>query len=141
MPKQAADGTVRVFAASRPMRSLLLVAHGSRRQESNDEVRALTRRLAQQAGDAFGHVDCGFLELAEPSIPDGIQGCIDAGATEVVVVPYFLSAGRHVAEDIPAEVKIKQDQHPGIRIEIAPYLGAADEVAGLLINSAVRTAS
>ena len=50
-------------------------------------------------------MDCGFLELAEPSIPDGIQRCIDAGATEVVVVPYFLSAGRHVSEDIPAEVE------------------------------------
>ena len=86
------------------MKSLLIVAHGSRRAASNDEVRALSERVARQAGDAYRRVECAFLELAEPSIPDGIQAEIDAGAVDITVVPYFLSAGRHVAEDIPAEV-------------------------------------
>jgi len=115
------------------VKSLLLVAHGSRREASNDEVRALTRLLAEQAGDAFDYVDCGFLELADPSIPDGIQKCIDAGASEVVVVPYFLSAGRHVAEDIPAEVKIKQDEYPAISIRLSSYLGADGAIPQLLL--------
>ena len=67
------------------MKSLLLVAHGSRRQASNEEVRELTARLAEHAGAAYGYVDCGFLELAEPSIPEGIQRCIDAqGALQSV---------------------------------------------------------
>jgi sirohydrochlorin ferrochelatase len=118
------------------MKSLLLVAHGSRRAASNDEVRALTERLARQAGGRYGHVACAFLELAEPSIPDGIQGCIDAGADEVVVLPYFLSAGRHVAEDIPGEVKIKQEQYPQLRIHIAPYLGLSDAIPDLLLQAA-----
>ena len=74
--------------------------------------------------------------MAEPSIPDGIQQCIDAGATEVVVVPYFLSAGRHVSEDIPAEVKIKQDEHPGVRICISDYLGNAEGIIELLLGAA-----
>jgi len=118
------------------MKSLLLVAHGSRRAASNDEVREVARQLAGQAGSDYGHVDCGFLELAEPSIPDGIQRCIDAGATQVVVLPYFLSAGRHVSEDIPAEVKIKQDEHPDIQICISGYLGAANGITDLLLQAA-----
>ncbi len=118
------------------MKSLLLVAHGSRRAASNDEVRELTRGLADRAGAGFGHVDCAFLELAEPSIPDGIQACIDRGATEVVVVPYFLAAGRHVAEDIPAEVLVKQREHPAIQIRIAPYLGLNERIPDLLLQAA-----
>ncbi len=118
------------------MKALLLVAHGSRRTASNEEVRALTRRLEGQAGDSFGQVACAFLELAEPSIPDGIEACIDAGADQVIVVPYFLSAGRHVAEDIPAEVRIKQEQHPRVQIQIAPYLGAASGIETLLLDAA-----
>lgn len=118
------------------MKSLLLVAHGSRREASNDEVRRLTERLAERAGGAYGHVACGFLELAEPSIPDGIQQCIDAGAEQVVVLPYFLSAGRHVAEDIPAEVATKQAQHPQVDIRISSYLGAADGITDLLLIAA-----
>lgn len=116
------------------MKSLLLVAHGSRRAASNDEVRTLTQRLAERAGERYHKVDCAFLELAEPSIPDGIQRCIDAGASEVVVLPYFLSAGRHVAEDIPGEVKIKQDEHPDIAIRIAPYLGEAQAIPDVLLD-------
>ena len=118
------------------MKTLLLVAHGSRREDSNEEVRDITRRLAERAGSGFAMVDCGFLELAEPSIPDGIQRCIDAGANEVVVLPYFLSAGRHVAEDIPAEVGIKQQQHPQVNIRIAPYLGSDSGVLDTLLHCA-----
>ena len=118
------------------MKALLLVAHGSRRAASNDEVRELAQRLATKAGERYGMVDAAFLELAEPSIPDGIQCCIDRGAEEVVVLPYFLSAGRHVAEDIPNEVQVKIEQHPQVNIHIASYLGAADGVVDLLLNSA-----
>ena len=76
------------------------------------------------------------LEIAEPSIPDGIQQCIERGAREVVVLPYFLSAGRHVAEDIPREVQTKQLEHPEITVRIAPYLGAAEHVPELLLELA-----
>lgn len=116
------------------MRSLLLVAHGSRREASNEEVRRLSETLAEQAGVRFGHVRCAFLEIAEPSIPAGIEEAVRAGASEVVVLPYFLSAGRHVAEDIPAEVERKQAEHPAIRIRIAPYLGQAEDLIGILLG-------
>lgn len=115
------------------MRSLLLVAHGSRREASNEEVRRLAEALRERAGPRYGRVDCAFLELAEPSIPDGIEACVQAGANEVVVLPYFLSAGRHVAQDIPEQVDIKRREHPQVRIVIAPYLGASSQVADLLL--------
>ena len=121
------------------MKSLLLVAHGSRRAASNDEVRALTRRLAEHAGEGFLQVACAFLELADPSIPEGIEGCLRAGAAEVVVVPYFLSAGRHVAEDIPAAVARVQAAHPEARLRVAPHLGSAEGVVELLLGLARAT--
>lgn len=116
-------------------RALLLVAHGSRRVASNDEIRELAQRLAASSrSNEFDFVEAAFLELAEPSIPDGIEDSIQRGATEVVVFPYFLSAGRHVAEDIPAEVRIKQDQHPDTLIRIAGYLGTAEEMTQMIFN-------
>ena len=117
------------------MKILLLIAHGSRRAESNDEVRALAAKLSALTQN-FDSVSCAFLELAEPSIPDGIEACVQQGATEIVVLPYFLSAGRHVAEDIPALVQPKQAQYPEIKIELQAYLGAAMALpnsAGLMV--------
>ena len=118
------------------MKSLLLVAHGSRRAQSNDEIAALTRRVADKAGARFGVIEHAFLELAEPLIPDGIQRCIDQGATSVSVVPYFLARGTHVADDIPEQVAIKQKQYPQMNIHITDYLGTSDELVDVLIKLA-----
>jgi sirohydrochlorin ferrochelatase len=118
------------------MKALLLVAHGSRREASNDEVRKLTDCLRRQSGQRFGDVRCAFLELADPSIPDGIEQCIEAGAAEVVVVPYFLSAGRHVVQDIPEQVALKQKQYPDRDIQIVDYLGTAPGLVDTLLGLA-----
>lgn len=109
-------------------KSLLVVAHGSRRAASNEEVRELTVRLAGQAGDSFIRIECAFLELAEPSIPDGLRTLLSEGVAEVVVYPYFLSAGRHVVEDIPGEIEKVRDEYPEASITLASYLGSAPDL-------------
>ena len=55
-----------------------------------------------------------------------------ATVTSVTVLPYFLSAGRHVVEDIPAEVRGKQEEHPGVDIHISNYLGSAETLQDTL---------
>ena len=121
------------------MRALLIVAHGSRRAASNDEVRALCNTVAARDDGLYEQVTCAFLELAEPSIPEGVQALIAAGARDVTVVPYFLSAGRHVAEDIPAEVA-KVAVPEGVTVRIAPYVGCSDSMADLLLEQGRSTA-
>lgn len=113
-------------------RALLVVAHGSRRTESNDEVRRLTDVLRGVMGDEYQRVECAFLELAQPPIPQGIDACVAEGAGEVVVLPYFLSAGRHVSEDIPEIVATSQVRHPAVSFRIAPYLGQATSLVASL---------
>jgi sirohydrochlorin ferrochelatase len=119
-----------------PHKGLVLVAHGSRRASSNNEIRLLAERLRECAGERFAHVTCAFLEIARPTIPEGIEECIVAGVGEVVVLPYFLSAGRHVVEDIPSEVDIKRKEHPDVPIRIAPYLGSAEPIVNVLLHQA-----
>ncbi len=111
-----------------------MVAHGSRRVESNTEVRRLARRIRDLVADDPGivGVECAFLELAEPDIGTGIERCLALGAEEVVVLPYFLAAGRHVQADIPAQVEAKRRAHPEARIVLAPHLGAHEALARLL---------
>ncbi len=114
------------------MKHVVIIAHGSRRMASNDEVRKVTHQFSQQAHD-FDRVSCAFLELDEPSIPQGLLNAIEQGATEIIVLPYFLSAGRHVSEDIPAQIAPVQDTHPEVEIKIAPYLGAAETIPEILL--------
>ena len=116
------------------MNALLLIAHGSRLQASNDEVKALTEQLKGNSGHEFPIVECAFLELAKPSILEGVKNCVELGADTVTVLPYFLSAGRHVATDIPEELQKSQNQHPEVTIKTAPYLGSAKEISSILIS-------
>ena len=118
------------------MKALLFIAHGSRRTASNDEVRQLSERMANLAGDEFDMVVPAFLELAEPDIPAGVDQCVAAGATEVVVVPYFLAAGRHVAEDIPEDLAKASEQHPDLKIDQVNYLGTHQSIPEILLGLA-----
>ncbi|KPK56427.1 MAG: cobalamin biosynthesis protein CbiX [Thiotrichales bacterium SG8_50] len=115
------------------MRALLVIAHGSRREASNEEVRELTKQLTKRAGQRFGFVACGFLELAAPSIKDAIDCCVANGASEILVLPYFLAAGRHVVKDIPQQVNDALADYPHVSCNTVPYLGAAPAVVDLLL--------
>lgn len=118
------------------MNALLIIAHGSRRAASNDEVRRLAGRLSGERNPVFGIVESAFLEIADPDIVRGVEHCVNRGATRVTVVPYFLSAGRHVAEDIPGELVEAADRFPGIVIESTPHIGDSEAMAALVMAAA-----
>ncbi len=118
------------------MNALLLVAHGSRRKASNTEVLRLADKLRHRCHEQYSIVHAAYLELAEPSIPQGLKLCVDEGASSIIVLPYFLNSGRHVVEDIPTIVNDTVAHYPDVDIHIAPHLGASELIMELLISSA-----
>lgn len=116
------------------MKCLVVVAHGSRRQASNEEVVTLAEKLAKQLPEGFSDVKVAFLELATPSIESTIDLCYTEGASEVLVVPYFLSAGTHVAVDVPHEVEKAMAKWPNKTINITPHIGSLDPMVGLILS-------
>lgn len=118
------------------MKALLLVAHGSRRKESNEEVKVLAEKLKQYCNDQYSAIHAAFLELADPLIPEGIKQCIDGGADSVIVLPYFLNSGRHVIEDIPGIVEATMKNYPDVEIKIGQHLGASELMMELLATTA-----
>ncbi|MCY4045866.1 MAG: CbiX/SirB N-terminal domain-containing protein [Cellvibrionales bacterium] len=88
---------------------LILVAHGSRRNNANNEVLTLTHQLQQHIDQTpYDQIVCGFVELASPSVIDACRQLINDANTPSITVdlmPYFLSSGNHVEKDIPALVQ------------------------------------
>lgn len=119
-------------------RHLLIVAHGSRRAASNEEVRALGERVRALRDPAIEQVEVAFLELAEPSIPQGLANCVANGAQEIIVFPYFLAAGTHVASDIPQALDVFREQYPEIRLRLASHLGASSALPLTILDVASR---
>ena len=116
------------------MKALILIAHGSRLEAANKEILHLTETLRSKAARDFDQVAAAFLELATPSIPDAIQQCIDSGAEQIVLLPYFLASGKHVATDIPSEVDKKREQYPDIEIQLLDYFGKSSQIADMLLS-------
>jgi uroporphyrin-III C-methyltransferase len=103
-------------------KGVLVVGHGSRREEANADVREAARRIAERGG--FRVVEAAFLEIARPDINEGFARLVGRGARHVVVHPYFLSPGRHTRGDIPVEVRAAAGRHPGVTYQITEPLAA-----------------
>lgn len=112
-------------------KSLLVVAHGSRKKISNIEIHQLANNISMKLL-TFSIVEACFLEIAEPSIPQGIESCVRQGASEVLILPYFLAAGRHVIEDIPNIVQEEKTKYPDISINSLPYFGSSPVIVDIL---------
>jgi sirohydrochlorin ferrochelatase len=63
------------------------------------------------------------LELAEPGIESGVSMCVEKGATEVIMLPYFLSPGMHVVEDLTFTRKQLSERFPAVGFTLAEPLG------------------
>jgi len=120
------------------MKALLLIAHGSRRQRSNDEVIALAEKLKTECAEHYDIVQAAFLELADTLIADGIENCVRDGARQITVLPYFLNSGRHVTEDIPHDVDAVRADFPNVDIQIAQHIGASTAMIDMLKTAAVN---
>jgi sirohydrochlorin ferrochelatase len=99
---------------------VILVDHGSRRDESNALLLDVVRDFAANSG--FSIIEPAHMELAEPSIATAFARCVERGANTVIVFPYFLLPGRHWNEDIPRLAAAAAAQHAGVRYLVtAPF--------------------
>jgi sirohydrochlorin ferrochelatase len=101
--------------------AVLLIAHGSRHAPANDDLHQLAERFAAR-GD-YPIVEASFLELADPDVPAGGDRCVSRGASRVLMVPYFLSAGVHLIRDLTAARDALRRRHPGVEFRLGPALG------------------
>jgi sirohydrochlorin cobaltochelatase len=112
--------------------AVLLVGHGSRREKSNEQVRELAVALEDRLGVP---VDAGFLELAEPAIPEAIAG-LASTVSEVTVVPLSLFAASHVKNDVPLAVQQARAEHDGLTVNNGAHLGIHPAIVDLLDDRA-----
>jgi len=108
-------------ASSDPRLGIVIVDHGSRRPEANSRHETFVREWRGRGTHPI--VEPAHMELAEPSIGAAFDSCVVAGATLVVVAPYFLWPGDHWDRDIPALAAEASARHPGIGYLVSAPLG------------------
>ena len=113
---------------------IAIFAHGSAVEAANEAVRTVVRQFAERGG--FELVEASFLELGKPDLAEAVQRLIDRGATRVVVVPYFLTLGKHLQRDLPRIAGEIASIHTSVEIRVAPPLDGHPSLAAILVDRA-----
>jgi sirohydrochlorin ferrochelatase len=101
--------------------AVVVIAHGSRREAANEDVRWIARQLAEHTD--YAPIEVAYLELAAPDIATAAAACVARGASHVLLLPYFLSAGTHVVDDLRRCCMELSATFPRVRFELCPPLG------------------
>ena len=80
-------------------KGFLIVAHGSRKDDANQQVKNLVNELNNYFQSVM--FEPAFMELASPTIEDGIKALANKNMDQLIAYPYFLFKGMHFTKDIP----------------------------------------
>ena len=112
--------------------AVLLIAHGSRRAEANADLDQLAELL--RARDLYPIVETAYLDVTQPDIPAGGRKCVQRGADVVLMLPYFLSAGSHVVDDLEAYRRTLSAEFPHVKFELCPPLGLHPKMLEIVLD-------
>jgi sirohydrochlorin ferrochelatase len=110
---------------------IILLGHGSQAVCGNDTLPEMSAMVANMAGLDVRYA---YLQFCAPNLPDAVKEAVDDGATEVVIIPYFLHMGNHVIKDIPDEVAALREQYPGVELRLTEHLGAHPKLAEIVLE-------
>ena len=121
------------------MNTLIILAHGSRREESNQEIKELTKKVKVLAGANYDLIEYAYLEVVSPSLPEAIDSAVNNGAVKITVFPYFLNSGNHVKRDIPEMVNNAKGKYPDCEFNISACIGMIENMPDLILHQALTT--
>lgn len=116
------------------MKALLIVAHGSRKRESNEEIFHLAQELGKKAHGDFNVVKAAFIQFTTPLVPDVIGELAEKGVTEMTVLPYFIAGGSHVTSDIPELIADARKAYPKITFTLTTHLGKFEGMVAFILS-------
>ena len=126
------DGRASAMPAEPAARAIVLIDHGSRRAEANQQLEELARKIRAREPETI--VRTAHLELVPPSLGEAIDACVAEGARAIVVHPYFLGPGRHTSEDIPRLVAAASVRHPDVDLRMSAPLGVHDKLVEVVLE-------
>ncbi|MDC4206948.1 MAG: sirohydrochlorin chelatase (plasmid) [Candidatus Manganitrophus sp.] len=100
---------------------LLLIGHGSRDAEGNEEFLEMVRQLKEK--NPHQRIDAAFVELAEPSIRTALDRYADPSPKTVWIMPVLFFAAAHSKVEIPEIVNEARRRLPHVTFHYGAPLG------------------
>ncbi|HKO41031.1 MAG TPA: CbiX/SirB N-terminal domain-containing protein [Nitrososphaeraceae archaeon] len=111
---------------------VLVIGHGSSDRRATEAFIFTINAIKE----SYRNVDYCFLELAQPTIKEGINSIIKKNPRIVLIMPYFLHKGIHIKHDVIKELKSALKSHSFSNIHIADHIGVDDKMVNLILQRA-----
>lgn len=122
------------------VKTLILLAHGSRTPAALAEMQDLAARMSGGRGDPAREPDWAirgaFLSLTAPDLAQAVDAAVAEGSRDVRILPLFLFSGKHVLADIPEQVAALRARHPGISLTLLEPIGQHPGFGDFLFRAA-----
>lgn len=111
-------------------KGVILLGHGSRREEANEEIRQIGRMVAGKNTGVFYEI--AFLSIASPDLAEAVARLNQQGVDKIIVTPVFLLTGNHIAIDIPQVISELKGSYPNIEFVMAGHIGPDPGIAEIV---------
>jgi sirohydrochlorin ferrochelatase/(2Fe-2S) ferredoxin len=109
--------------------ALVAVGRGASDPDANADFYKVVRLLGE--GRGFAWVQPAFIGIAKPLFPDAIEMCARLRPERILVVPYFLFAGR-LLDRLGEQVAAFRGRYPWIETVLTPHLGIDAQLLALV---------
>ena len=141
--------------------ALVVVSHGSKRKESNQEFEDFIGKLRQinsesKKNEEFGSIPVfsdqvdltdlsgsyaeirgACLEFASPQLETVVEDLLKQGYMTISILPLFVFAGYHVRQDIPERMADLKKSSAELEYKILEHPAAADNFAYYIFKGAL----
>lgn len=117
--------------AHHPETAILLIGRGCSDDDALADFHKIANQLEQQL-DVIA-VEQAFMGVAQPTVEQGIHHCLQRGAQQIIMLPYFLFTG--VLMERMGRMAAKfAEHHPTIQIQLAQYFGYHPKLQTILLE-------
>ncbi len=111
-------------------RAIILLGHGSRVPDAGKHMEKVAAGLKQKYG--YTMVEICYMSRIGPHFPEILDKCVMQGATDIMVIPYFLHDGLHLVLDIPEMMKQLVVKYPNVKLVLGRNLGFDEALVDLV---------
>lgn len=119
----------------------ILLAHGSSDSNWQQPFFSLSERIQSNCEDGV-IAKLAFMELCEPSLESTVEELVQQGIEQIDVLPLFFAVGRHLREDVPAQIESLlahyHDKGVQLRLSLHPPIGQEPEFTRALTDVVTR---
>jgi sirohydrochlorin ferrochelatase len=112
--------------------AVIILGHGSKSSGSGDSLRQVAAEVKKLG--VYEVVEYAYLQYADPTPKSAFESCMRENVERIVIVPFFMQPGAHVARDVPALAEKVKRQYPTVDIVVTDYAGSHPLMTKIIVD-------